>query len=155
MSSNITIRPDDLTGTPTRALIERHLRGMYETSPPESVHALDLDKLRDPAVTFWSAWIGETIAGCGALKMLDASHGEIKSMRVADAHLGQGVGRAMLDHIMTEARARGLTRLSLETGSGAAFEPALKLYLSAGFEHCPPFGSYVLDPFSVFLTREI
>jgi putative acetyltransferase len=151
----IKIRLDDLTGQATQTLIRRHLAGMHDTSPPESVHAFDVDKLRDPAVTFWSAWIGDNIAGCGALKSLDASHGEIKSMRVVDAFLGQGVGRAVLSHIMLEATIRGLKRLSLETGSGAAFEPALKLYQSVGFETCPPFGAYVLDPFSVFMTREI
>jgi putative acetyltransferase len=152
---SITLRLDDLTGLPTRALIERHLRGMHEHTPPESVHAFDIDKLRDPAVTFWSAWIGESIAGCGALKMLDAQHGEIKSMRVADAYLGQGVGRAVLQHILAEARGRGLQRLSLETGSGASFDAALQLYQSAGFEICGPFGSYVIDPFSVFMTRQL
>lgn len=151
----IVIRRDDLSGEAVRALIARHLAGMHENTPAESVHAFDIDRLRDPAVTFWSAWIGGEIAGCGALKRLDAEQGEIKSMRVADAFLGQGVGRAMLEHIMTEARAMGLTSLWLETGSAPAFTPALRLYESAGFARCGPFGDYRLDPFSIFMTRNL
>ncbi|MBM3217403.1 MAG: GNAT family N-acetyltransferase [Candidatus Rokubacteria bacterium] len=146
---------DDLTGAPTRALIARHLAGMHEHSPPESVHAFDVDKLRQPGVTFWSAWLGDDIAGCGALKRLDAQRGEIKSMRVADAFLGRGVGRAMLEHLMAEAKARGMRSLWLETGSAPAFIPALRLYESAGFVRCGPFEDYEEDPFSVFMTREI
>jgi putative acetyltransferase len=151
----IRIIRDDLSGDAIRALIARHLRGMHETSPPESVHAFDIDKLRAPDVTFWSAWIGNDIAGCGALKQIDPANGEIKSMRVADQFLGHGVGRAMLDHILTEARNMGLKTLWLETGSGDAFVPALKLYQSAAFKTCGPFGTYTLDPFSVFMTREV
>ena len=151
----IEIRPDDLSGAPIRGLIARHLQGMHANSPPESVHAMGIEKLRDPAITVWSAWIGGEIAGCGALKRLDAENGEIKSMRAADAFLGQGVGRAMLDHIMAEARAAGLSRLWLETGSAPAFAPALGLYESAGFTRCGPFGDYKPDPFSVFMTREV
>ena len=146
---------DDLSGAPIRALIGRHLAGMHAHSPPESVHAFDLDKLRQPGVTFWSAWVGEEIAGCGALKLLDDRRGELKSMRVADVFLGQGIGRAILDHLLAEARARGLTSLWLETGSSPAFVPALRLYESAGFRRCGPFGDYRDDPFSVFMTREI
>jgi putative acetyltransferase len=154
-SAPLTIRPDDLTGAPTRALIARHLRGMHENSPAESVHAFDIDKLRHPAVTFWSVWCGDEIAGCGALKDIGAASGEIKSMRVADAFLGQGVGRAMLDHILGEARGRGYRSLWLETGSSPAFLPALRLYETAGFKQCGPFGDYTEDPFSIFMTREI
>jgi putative acetyltransferase len=150
-----SLRVDDLTGAPTRALIARHLHGMHEHSPPESVHALDIDKLRAPGVTFWSAWVGDDLAGCGALKELDATRGEIKSMRVADPFLGCGVGRAILDHLLAEARARGMTSLWLETGSAAAFAPALHLYESAGFTRCGPFDAYVEDPFSIFMTREL
>lgn len=146
---------DDLSGAATQALVARHLRGMYETSPPESVHAFNLSKLKQPGVTFWSAWVGGEIVGMGALKRLDERRGEIKSMRVSDAWLGKGVGRAMLDHIIAEARAMGLTSLWLETGSADAFAPALKLYETAGFTRCGPFGGYVEDPFSVFMTREI
>jgi putative acetyltransferase len=155
MSLPLSFRLDDLTGEPTRALIARHLAGMHEHSPPESVHAFDVDKLRQPDVTFWSAWLGEDIAGCGALKRLDALRGEIKSMRVADAFLGRGIGRAILEHLIAEARARGMRSLWLETGSAAAFIPALRLYERAGFARCGPFEDYTEDPFSVFMTREI
>ncbi len=151
----LVIQPDDLSGAPTRALIARHLSGMHEHSPAESVHAFDIDKLRDPAVTFWSAWVGDEIAGCGALKQMDALRGEIKSMRVDDAFLGHGIGRAILDHIILEARGRGLTSLWLETGSPAPFLPAIKLYESRGFVRCGPFEGYVDDPFSVFMTRAV
>lgn len=151
----IVMRRDDLVGAEVRALIARHLAGMHENSPPESVHAFDIDRLRDPAVTFWSAWIGDEIAGCGALKRLDAANGEIKSMRVADAFLGRGVGRAILDHILGEARVMGLVSLWLETGSAAAFTPALRLYESSGFARCEPFGDYKPDPFSIFMTRRL
>jgi putative acetyltransferase len=152
---DLVFRTDDLSGVATQALIERHLHGMHENSPPESVHALDLDKLRQPGVTFWSGWDGDQIAVMGALKRIDVVRGEIKSMRVADAYLGKGAGRAMLEHVMREARAMGMTSLWLETGSTAAFQPALKLYESAGFTRCGPFEGYVDDPFSVFMTRTI
>jgi putative acetyltransferase len=151
----LTFRLDDVSGEPTRALIARHLAGMRASSPPESVHALDVEKLRAPDVTFWSVWVGEEIAGCGALKRLDARRGELKSMRVADAFLGRGVGRALLDHLIAEARARRIESLWLETGSVPAFVPALKLYESAGFVRCGPFDGYTDDPFSVFMTRAI
>ena len=150
-----TFRVDDLTGAPTRALVLRHLAGMHEHSPAESVHALDVDALHAPDVTFWSAWVDGDLAGCGALKRIDGARGEVKSMRVADAFLGRGVGRATLEHIMAEARARGMKRLWLETGSAAAFAPALRLYESAGFARCAPFDGYVDDPFSIFMTRAI
>lgn len=153
--TGIVFRVDDLSGEPTQALVKRHLAGMYENSPACSVHAFDLDKLRQPGVTFWSGWAGDQIAAMGALKRLDATNGEIKSMRVADAFLGKGAGRAMLEHIMAEARRAGIVTLWLETGSTDAFIPALKLYESAGFEVCGPFGDYKLDPFSVFMTRTL
>ena len=146
---------DDLSGAPTRALIARHLAGMHASSPPESVHAFDVDRLREPGVTFWSVWAGEEIAGCGALKVLDADRGELKSMRVADAFLGRGIGRALLGHLVGEARARGLRSLWIETGSAPAFLPALRLYESAGFRRCGPFGDYREDPFSVLMTSEL
>jgi putative acetyltransferase len=146
---------DDLSGAQTRALIARHLAGMHAHSPPESVHAFDVEKLRQPGVTFWSAWVGEELAGCGALKVLDPERGELKSMRVSDVFLGQGIGRAILEHLQVEARARGLRSLWLETGSAPAFVPALRLYESAGFRRCGPFGDYRVDPFSIFMTREI
>lgn len=151
----IEFRIDDLSSEATQALVARHLRGMYESSPPESVHAFDLSKLKQPGVTFWSAWMDGEIAGMGALKRIDAQRGEIKSMRVADAWLGKGIGRAMLEHIVAEARRLGMTSLWLETGSAPAFEAALRLYESAGFKRCGPFEGYVEDPFSVFMMRPI
>jgi putative acetyltransferase len=148
-------RRDDLTGAATRALVEEHLERMHASSPPSSVHAFDVAKLVAPGVTFWSAWVGDAIAGCGALKELDLTRGELKSMRVADAFLGCGIGRAILDHITSEARARGMSSLWLETGSSEPFTPALRLYESAGFRRCGPFDGYTEDPFSVFMTREL
>ena len=151
----IEIRTDDLSGEATRALITAHLAGMHDTSPAESVHALDLEGLRHPSIVFWSAWIGAELAGIGALKVLDAQRGELKSMRVDDRFRGAGVGRALLRHIIGEARLRGMTSLWLETGSTAEFLPAQRLYESEGFALCEPFEGYVLDPFSIFMTREI
>lgn len=155
MNTTIEIRVDDLSGDATRALIASHLAGMHDTSPPESVHALDIEALRDPAITFWSAWLNSRLAGIGALKRLDAARGEIKSMRVDDRFRGSGVGRAILRHIMHEARERGMTSLWLETGSTADFIPARRLYESEGFVECGPFEGYALDPFSIFLTRAL
>jgi putative acetyltransferase len=155
MNLPLTFREDDLRGAAIRALIARHLQGMHDSSPPESVHALDVAQLRQPDVTFWSAWTGDTLVGCGALKQLDGQRGELKSMRVADAFLGRGVGRAMLVHIMAAAQARGMQSLWIETGSSAEFAPALRLYESAGFTRCGPFEGYVDDPFSIFMTRSI
>ena len=152
---DLKFRLDDLTGEPTRALIARHLAGMRASSPAESVHALEIDKLRSTDISFWSVWTGEEIVGCGALKRLDARRGELKSMRVADAFLGKGIGKALLQHLMAEARARGLQSLWLETGSSSAFVPALRLYEGAGFARCGPFEGYTEDPFSVFMTRRI
>jgi len=128
---------------------------MHELSPPESVHALDLDKLRAPDVTFWSAWEGSLLLGCGALKELDAKHGEVKSMRTPSALRRRGAGKALLEHIIRVARSRSYERLSLETGSHDAFRPAQRLYESAGFVYCGPFGNYVEDPNSVFMTLRL
>ncbi len=144
-------RVDDLSSLVTQALVRLHLEGMHANSPADSVHALDLDKLRQPGVTFWSGWSGDDLVCMGALKQLDATNGEIKSMRVADAFLGKGAGRATLDYIVAEARSAGLKTLWLETGSTDAFLPAIKLYESAGFTRCGPFANYPLDPFSVFM----
>ena len=146
---------DDLSGPDIRALLEVHFAGMLANSPAESCHFLDFDGLNAPDVTFWSIHRDHELAGCGALKMIDAAHGEIKSMRTAEAFLRQGVAAHMLDHILDEARARGLGRLSLETGSSGAFEPALALYRRYGFEECAPFADYKPDPFSVFMTRTL
>ena len=150
---SMTIRLDDLAGPEIRELLEEHLRNMHEISPPESVHALDLEKLRKPEITFWTAWSGTELLGCGALKELDRDHGEIKSMRTASAHRRQGVAHAMLKHIVEEAQRRSYHRLSLETGSQEDFEPAQKLYQRFGFTFCPPFGDYKVDPNSVFMTK--
>jgi putative acetyltransferase len=146
---------DDLTGEPTRALIARHLQGMYASSPPESVHALGIEKLRQPEISLYSAWSGDELAGCGALKQLDAERAEIKSMRVADAFLGRGIGRAILEHLLAVAQARGVRSLWLETGTTPDFDPARRLYESAGFAYCGPFDAYVEDSFSVFMTRSL
>ena len=146
------IRLDDLTGPEIRALLDEHLRNMHEVSPPGSVHALALESLRAPEITFWTAWSGDALAGCGALKALSQTHGEVKSMRTALAFRRAGVGRAVLAHIVAEARARSYTRLSLETGSQPAFAPARRLYEGVGFTHCRPFGDYHDDPNSVFMT---
>jgi putative acetyltransferase len=128
---------------------------MYSVSPPESVHALDLEGLRRPEITFWSVWSGTELAGCGALKQLSQEHAEIKSMRTAEAHRRRGVASKLVKHIMKEAQQRGYRRLSLETGSQPYFEPARTLYASFGFRPCGPFQGYVEDPNSVFMTREL
>jgi putative acetyltransferase len=155
MQRTIEIRPDDLSTEVSRRLVAFHLAGMHDTSPPESVHALDIDALRHPSIAVWSAWIDGELAGIGALKALDDDRGELKSMRVDDRFRGSGVGRALLRHIMAHARSRGMTSLWLETGSTEEFVPAQRLYESEGFAVCGPFGDYVLDPFSVFLTRAL
>ena len=147
------IRRDDLSDPRVHALLREHLEDMQRWSPPESIHALNLDALRAADIRFWTLWDGEDLLGCGALRELDAAHGEIKSMRTARAHRRRGVARAMLDHLLAQAQALGYTRLSLETGSMAAFEPARALYAGAGFQPCPPFADYCPDPNSVFLTR--
>ena len=155
MSDAWRIVEDDLSGTAIRALLEVHFAGMLANSPAGSCHFLDFDGLRAGDVTFWSIHKGKDLAGCGALKMLDGAHGEIKSMRTAEAFLRQGVAAHMLVHIVAEARSRGLERLSLETGSGPAFEAALALYRRHGFEDCDPFADYKPDPFSRFMTRKL
>lgn len=155
MESAIEIRVDDLSTEEVRALVAAHLDGMHASSPAESVHALGLDALRGPGVTVWSAWIDGELAGMGAVKALDAGRAELKSMRVGDGFLGKGVGRAVLRHIMTDAAARGIRSLWLETGTTPDFDPARRLYESEGFRYCGPFEGYVEDPFSVFMTRTL
>jgi putative acetyltransferase len=149
------IKIDDLSGPEIHALLQEHLRDVMLHSPPESVHALDIEGLRQPQVTFWSAWEDGELLGCGALKELDPGHAEIKSMRTAEAHTRKGVARNLLAKIIDEARHRGYTRLSLETGSMQAFEPARRLYSDFGFTYCEPFADYVEDPYSVFMSREL
>ncbi|HWI81342.1 GNAT family N-acetyltransferase [Ramlibacter sp.] len=146
------IRIDDLSGHQVQALLAEHLADMQRLSPPESVHALPIAALRRPEVTFWCAWSGQALLGCGALKQLDPGHGEIKSMRTAAGQRRHGVARAVLAHIVEEARRRSYRRLSLETGTQPAFEPARRLYASCGFAECGPFGGYTDDPNSVFMT---
>jgi putative acetyltransferase len=136
-------------------LLGEHLRDMHLHTPPGSIHALDLTALRAPDISFWSMWAGERLMGCGALKQLDSRHGEIKSMRTAGGYLRQGVARRMLEHIVAEARKRGYRRLSLETGSMAAFAPAHRLYAECGFRPCGPFAGYTDDPNSLYMTREL
>ncbi len=149
------IRIDDLTSPEIAELLEEHLRDMYAASPPESVHALDLSKLRKPEITFWSAWVGSDLVGCGALKELEPGHAEIKSMRSANRFRGTGVGKKMLEHILQVAREREYARLSLETGTQDFFLPARKLYERYGFEYCGPFADYAEDPYSAFMTLSL
>lgn len=149
----IVIREDDLTGIESQSIVREHMAGMLENTPIESVHALPLDKLRQAHVTFWTAWVGLELCGCGALQTLDQYHAEVKSMRTREKFLRQGVGQAVLSHIVTEAYSRGLKRLSLETGSAESFAAARSMYLRNGFEICSPFGDYKLDPHSVFMTK--
>ena len=146
------IELDDLSRPVIHALLEEHLRSMHALGPPESVHALDLECLRRPEVTFWSAWEDEVLLGCGALMALGNQHGEVKSMRTPAARRRTGAGRALLVHIIAVARERGYERLSLETGTVAAFVPAHRLYESAGFVRTGPFGNYAEDVNSVFMT---
>lgn len=149
------IKVDDLSDPRIHDLLDEHLMNMMSISPPESVHALDLDDLRKPEITFWAAWEDEDLLGCGALKELDAAHAEVKSMRTASAHRRKGVASQILAHILDEAKGRGYKRISLETGSMGEFEPARRLYELFGFEYCGPFGDYRDDPNSVFMTRSI
>ncbi len=149
------IKIDDLRGPEIAALLQEHLADMRAWSPPCSVHALDLDKLRSPDITFWTVWDGNTLVGCGALKATGGAQGEIKSMRTAAAHRGKGVAAAMLAHIVQTAQQRGYTRLSLETGSQAQFAPARALYSGFGFTDCDAFGDYQPDVYSTFMTRSL
>jgi len=149
------IELDDLSRPEVHALLQEHLSNMYELSPPENVHALDLSALRRPDVTFWTVWDGGVLLGCGALKELTPTHGEVKSMRTPQALRRRGAARAVLSHIVAEARSRGYRRLSLETGSMEAFKPAHALYERSGFRFCGPFADYRSDPNSTFMTLEL
>ena len=149
------IEIDDLSRPEIHALLSEHLQSMHELTPPESVHALDLEELRGPGITFWSAWEGGLLLGCGALKELDPRHGEVKSMRTPNALRRRGAGRALLAHLVAVARARGYERVSLETGAAAAFQPAHRLYESFGVTRCGPFGDYRDDPNSLFMTLRL
>lgn len=153
--SAISIVTDDLSGVEIAGFLEAHIDEMRSVSPPESTHALDLDGLRAPEVTFWTVWDLSTLVGCGALKELDPGHAEIKSMRTSPAHQQRGIASKLLRHMMDEARSRGIRRLSLETGSMPFFEPARRLYARFGFQYCAPFADYKEDPNSVFMSREL
>jgi putative acetyltransferase len=153
--SGLEIREDDLSGEATRALVALHLSGMHANSPPGHVFALDLSGLTGPDVTVWTAWRGGAVAGMAALKALGGAAGEIKSMRTHPDHLRQGVAAALLDHVVAEARRRGYVRLSLETGRGEAFDPALALYRSRGFGRGGAFGDYAASDFNQFMHLEL
>jgi len=145
----------DFDDEQVKALLRRHLEGMHANSPPGHVFALDWSGLQKPEISFYALWEDEALLGFGALKELDARSGEVKSMRTADAHLRKGIAAAILDHIIAEARRRAYTRLSLETGSGDAFEPALALYRKRGFTSGDAFGGYEKSPFNQFLHLDL
>ena len=149
------IREDDPRGEAPAALLREHLAGVAVHSPPESIHALGIEALCAADITFWTAWDDEQLVGCGALRELDAAHGEVKSMRTAEAHLRRGVAAQLLEHLLAEARHRGYARLSLETGVQDGFAPARALYERFGFTRCGPFASYGPDPNSFFMTLEL
>lgn len=149
------IKIDDLRGPEVAQILMEHLDDMYAVSPPESVHALDLEKLRRPEITFWSVWDGNQLAGCGAIKELDTTHAEIKSMRTANAYRGKGVAVKIMEHILNVAAERNYQRLSLETGTQDFFLPARKLYERFGFGYCGPFSDYREDPYSAFMTKSL
>jgi putative acetyltransferase len=151
----LVFRAHDLDSADVQALLAYHFEQMLETSPPDACHVLPIEGLHDPAVTFWSARENGELLGVGALKELAPDHGEIKSMRTAPDALGRGVGRAVLNHIVAEARTRGYCRLSLETGSTEPFAAALRLYEREGFSRCPSFGEYSDTPFTRFFTRQL
>lgn len=153
--ATLQVELDDLSRPQVHALLREHLGNMHELSPPESVHALDVSKLKSADITFWTAWDGPTLLGCGALKELGPKHGEVKSMRTPKALRRRGAGRAILERILVEARSRGYARVSLETGAHEDFRPAQALYQSFGFVCCGPFDPYVPDPHSVFMTLEL
>jgi len=149
------IKPVDFDDDRVKALLRRHLEGMHANTPPGHVFALDWSGLRKPEISFYALWDDKELLGFGALKELDAGSGEVKSMRTADAHLRKGVAATILDHIIAEARKRAYTRISLETGSGVAFEPALALYRKRGFTNGGAFGDYEKSPFNQFLHLDL
>ncbi|HCM0817853.1 TPA: GNAT family N-acetyltransferase [Vibrio parahaemolyticus] len=146
------IEIDNLERPQVIALLEEHLQDMYATSPPESVHALDVSKLKLPSITFWTGWDGEQLLGCVAMSQLEDGHAELKSMRTTPSARKQGVASRLLNYVIEQAKHQGIQRLSLETGSMAFFEPAHRLYEKHGFTYCEPFGDYQPDPNSRFMT---
>lgn len=153
--ADLRIVADDLSGEAIAALIAFHRAEMHRWSPPEAVHAMPRERLAEPDITFYSAWRGDALAGCGALKALASDHGELKSMRVAPAFLRQGVCEAVLLHLIAEARARGYARVSLETGQPDEFRAAQALYAKHEFARCAPFGAYLDDDFSLCMSRTL
>jgi putative acetyltransferase len=151
----LQIYEDDLTRQKILDFLQEHLKEMHEITPPESVHALDLEALKAPNITFWSAWEDDELVGCGALKALNLTSGEIKSMRTAQTHRRKGIASKMLEHIIQEAQQRTYRYLYLETGSFPEFAPARALYLSYGFEYISPFADYIEDPNSVFMIKKL
>jgi putative acetyltransferase len=151
----VKIATDDLSGPEIAGFLREHVEQMRSISPPESKHALDLDALRTPDITFWSVTDGATVVGCGAIKRLDPDHAELKSMRTDPTRRRSGIASLLLEHILTEAKRMGFTRLSLETGSADSFLPARNLYAKFGFTTCSPFADYRPDPNSTFMTREL
>lgn len=149
------IKVDNLSGSEIAKFLEEHIKEMKSVSPPESKHALDLDGLKKPEITFWTVWNEERLIGCGAIKELDAEHAEIKSMRTTASCRGKGIASMLLQHILDESRVRGYRRISLETGSMPFFEPARNLYAKYGFENCAPFSTYKEDPNSIFMTKTL
>ena len=147
------IKIDDLCGSEIAALLDEHLQNMYLITPPESVHALDIEALRKPEITFWSAWEDTMLCGCGALKQLSPEHGEVKSMRTASLYRRQGIASALLTHIIDISKQRGYKKLNLETGSMKEFRPARTMYEKFGFSYCDPFEGYVEDPNSIFMIK--
>jgi putative acetyltransferase len=151
----LDIRPGDLSSSAVQLLLQEHLNSMAEHSPPESIHALPIEQLSAPDISFWCGWDGQRLAGCGALKELSSISGEIKTMRTAKPYLRRGVAAQILGYVIAEAKTRGYKTLSLETGTAAVFIPAQRLYQKHGFSYCEPFGNYAADPFSVFMTRSL
>jgi len=146
---------DDLTGTDVIALLQLHLDDMHRWSPPESCHVMPVERLRRPDVSFFSAWDGPHLAAVGAIRHLDTTRGELKSMRAAAAYRGKGAGHAILRHLIAVGRQRGYRWLGLETGTPAPFDAAYRLYSRAGFAECAPFDDYVHDPYSRFMALEL
>jgi putative acetyltransferase len=149
------IKVDDLSSSEIAEFLEEHIKEMKSVSPPESKHALDLEGLRKPEITFWTVWDDDCLIGCGAMKELDADLAEIKSMRTTTADRGKGIASMLLQHILNEAKQRGYRYISLETGSMPFFEPARNLYAKYGFEYCAPFSTYREDPNSVFMKKKL
>jgi putative acetyltransferase len=155
MRQSIEIKVDDLSGSEIAEFLEEHIREMKSVSPPESKHALDLEGLRKPEVTFWTVWDNDLLIGCGAMKELEANRAEIKSMRTIASYRGKGIASTLLKHLLAEAKQRGYHQISLETGSMPFFEPARNLYAKYGFEYCAPFSTYREDPNSVFMAKKL